>query len=68
LTPPLIHQTDHPPRLAVVDVVEIVVVDIQLRVGVRGASGFKGDAHEVFAEDVGEYAGAEGSVFVEDFV
>jgi hypothetical protein len=54
LTPPFIHQIDHAPRLAVVRIVEIVVVNVELGIGVCGASGFEGDAHKVLAEHIGE--------------
>ena len=46
--------------------VEVVVVDVELRVGVGLAGGLEGDGHEVLAEDVGEDAGPEGPVPVED--
>lgn len=48
--------------------VEVVVVDVQLRIRVCGACGFEGDADVGFAERVVEGVGLERAVFVEDLV
>lgn len=42
--------------------VEVIVIDVQLRVWVGLSGGLEGDADEVLAEDIGEDAGAEAAV------
>jgi hypothetical protein len=46
----------------------LVIVDVQLGIRVRGASGLECNADKVLAENVVEDAVAEAAVFVEDFV
>jgi uncharacterized UPF0146 family protein len=46
----------------------LVIVDVQLGIRVRGASGLERNSDKVLAEDVVEDAVAEGAVFVKDFV
>jgi hypothetical protein len=65
---PLLHIFDHTLSLAIVGNVKVVIVDVQLGVGVGSASGLKGNADVVLAEDIEPVALPEGSVLVEDLV
>lgn len=66
---PLLDVGDHAGgHLRVVGLVEVVVVDVQLRIRVRLARRLERDAHEVLAKHLREYGAAEGSVLVEDLV
>ena len=46
----------------------LVVVDVEDSIRVRGTSGGECEVYETGTENVGEYRGAEGTIFVEDFV
>jgi len=66
---PLVHVGDHAVgELGVVGNVKVVVVDVKLGVGVRGAGGAEGDAYEVLAEHAAEDAVAEVTILSEDLV
>lgn len=51
-----------------VRLVEVVIVNVQLRIGISFAGSFESDANEVLAQDVREDRLAQGTVLVEDFV
>lgn len=65
---PLLDVLDHALGLGIVGNIKVVVVDVELAVGVSGASGLEGDADVVLADDVEPVALSEGSVLVEDLV
>lgn len=66
---PLVDMSDHTRRdLSVIDLVEVIVVDEQLRVRVRSARSLERNGDEVFAENVVEDTAAHAAVFVENFV
>ena len=65
---PLLDLGRHGLGLAVGGGIEVVVVDVEFRLGVGGARGFEGGLDEALAEDVVEDGFAEGAVFVEDLV
>lgn len=66
---PLVDVVDHTPgHFGIVGNVEVVVVDVELRVGVGGASGAEGDSDEVFAQHAAEYAVSKVAVLGEDLV
>jgi hypothetical protein len=54
---PLLDVADHGGRLCVGSRVEVVVVDVTLRVGVSRLGGLESDAHKVLPEDVVEDTG-----------
>lgn len=68
LADPLLHLASHRLRLGVAGLVEVVVVDVQLSIGIRGPGGAESDADKVLAEDLREDGGTEGAVFVEDLI
>ena len=65
---PLLDVVDHALGLAVVGNIKVVVVDVELAVGVGGASGLECNADIVLADDVEPVALSEGSILVEDLV
>jgi hypothetical protein len=67
-SPPLLDVLDHSLGLSVLGVVQVVVVDVQLGVGVGLAGGLEGDPDKVLAENVVEHAGAEATVLLEHLV
>ena len=48
--------------------VEVVVVDVELRIGVGGSGSLEGDGDKVLAENIIEDRGAHATVLVEDLV
>lgn len=68
LPDPLVDLVHHGRDLAPAGVVEVVVVNVQLRRGIREARGAEGDADVGLAEDVGEGRAANCAVVVESFV
>ena len=65
---PLVHVADHPLRLAVVRLVQVVVVDVQHRVRVRLARRLERDPHEVLAQHLREHRAPQVSALVENLV
>ena len=48
--------------------IEVVIVDVELRIGVCGASSLESDVDKGLAKEVVKHGGAEGTIIVENFI
>lgn len=65
---PLLDVGRHARGLSVGGRVEVVVVDVKLRIRVGLLRRVEGNLHEVLTEDLGEYTVAERAILVKDLI
>lgn len=65
---PFLNIADHTGNFAVVRVIEIVVIDVQLGIGIGLTCLIESNADKVLAKNPGEDRAAQGAILVEDFI